>query len=432
MDQKNSTKKIIFGLIAFSISISNHVFASGLTIPLESVSAMGEQRSGGAASADDAATNFFNPAGLVRVKHQQLIVSAIGADGRERFIGTVSNPGSGPGGAITETSSASTSVFSVVPSIHYVRPLSDRFAFGVSILTPYALSSDYPVDSILRYDTIESAEASVDISPSLAYQVTSQFSVGLGVDMLYLRANQKTAVRTQPLTTQDSISTEDVGNYARGWHMGVLYAFTPATRVGFAYRSAIITHLNGRSELSVPNGPSVGTYTSTKTKITIPLASLTTLSLYHDVTPKWALMGSIEYESWSIYKNDHSYNLPVIGGGTTDIVAPRNLRNTLYFAFGTRYQVNERWLLRTGISFWQGASDGHSGDITIVDPNSMGIGFGARYQYSPCVAIDVAGGHIFTETAALNYTSVNSGNTVVGHSNAGGSLLGVQVTWNIT
>jgi long-chain fatty acid transport protein len=335
------TKKLVLGLL---IIASGRVFASGLSIPLESVAALGEQRAGGAASADDATTNFFNPAGLTRLKHQQLVIAATGVYGRQRFVGTASNPGLtalGFGdGSFNETGSVATDVFSVVPSIHYAYPIADKWAFGLSILTPYALSADYSEDALVRYDLIENKIESIDASPSLAYQVTPQLSIGAGVDLLYLRVVQKVAARTQPLTTQDSMATSDLrDNFARGWHAGLLYQFTPHTRVGLSYRSAIVTHLSGKEELSVPDGPLAGVYTSTNAKATLPLASLTTLSIYHDMTARWAMLGSVEYEGWGIYKNDYAYNTPVIGGGVSNTVTPRDLRNTWFVSLGTRYKL---------------------------------------------------------------------------------------------
>ena len=96
MRPKNYLKQTFkIGLISCALmSVSSNVLASGITVPFgNGVSSLALNRAGDAAAAYDATSNVTNPAGLIRVKHDQAIVSAVGVLEHRRFSGIMSNPG---------------------------------------------------------------------------------------------------------------------------------------------------------------------------------------------------------------------------------------------------------------------------------------------------------------------------------------------------
>ncbi len=452
MQIKNILNQILkIGIISAALaSTSQSVLASGLTIPFgPGVVELGDGRSSRAAIAEDASTNFNNPAGLIRIQNQQMIVSAVAVSARQKFSGTMSNPGilalQGPPFSsfavpVTASGASSTTTKGVIPNFHYVYPLCDKWAFGISILVPYGLGLNYRITSLPRYEVTHALQAGYEISPSLAYAINDKFSIGLGPDMLYYSAKAKTAIRTQSLTLGDSTNTNEASSYNNfGWHIGALYQFTPQTRVGLSYRSAIVTHLNGTSRFYVTNSnlPSLvpnGMLTSHNFKLTIPLASITTLSAYHEITPCWAVMGSVEYEGWGIYKADHGYNIATaIPGVTQNAQIPANYRDTWFFALGSSYQLTDQWLVRGGVDYNTGMTTNAHREIMILDPTTFGVCLGARYKYSKKLHFDFATTQGFFKTVRINHKSPITGNRLVGKGRQMSiPTLGAQLTWNIT
>ena len=71
---KHTTPKAVLGLAVALASSS--LLASGLTINEQSISAMGTGFAGRSSSADDASTIYGNPAGMARLKQEQVSAGA--------------------------------------------------------------------------------------------------------------------------------------------------------------------------------------------------------------------------------------------------------------------------------------------------------------------------------------------------------------------
>lgn len=419
------------GLLTALFSCSTTTLASGFYLPFNNSADLGEAFAGGAALAQDASTNYENAAGLVLLPHQQIVISAVNAAKYTDFRGTNFNPGYGL--PSYESGGAHSSVSAVIPGLHYALPVNDRWAFGISVTAPYGLGNDYSDVSIARYNTTASTIKTIDIGPSVAYKVTDKLSIALGPDALWIDLNLKNMVRTQPATTQDSLSLSEASSWGYGWHGGVLYQFTPTTRVGLSYHSQVVEQLRGDSKFYVNGGlafPS-GVISSDTAKSTLPLPPLTTLSAYHEITPQWAVMGSINYMEWSVYKKDRIQNVATPLGLTT-VVVPKYFQNTWRYALGTSYAVSKQWLLRTGVDYEQGVSNNTDRDLLLPDGDAIGVFVGAHYQPTSSIGLDAGYSHRFFENVKINNTSSITGNTLVGDSRTNTDVIGLQVDWALS
>lgn len=430
MKHKNPTKrfatKALMGALA-SLSASS-VLASGSSLPLSNVVDLEMGRAGGSAIAQDASTSFTNPAGLVRIHNKQLVSSAVIIIAHKNFSGTMTNPGLGS--TITERGSASTSPHGTIPAIHYAMPLSSKLAFGFSVTEPYGLGIDYSNHSIVRYSVINSKNLAIDMSPSFGYRITPKLSVGLGLDVLYYGLNQRLAVRLQPLTTQDAIQVNEADGWGKSWHAGVLYEFTPQTRVGLTHHAQYIVRVAGSSRFFTQGGAVLSTgVNGKKARATLPLASVTVLSAYHDVTPRWAVMGTIEREGWGIAQFDRAYNISTPTASTDSITAKR-LHDTWFFGLGTGYQLSDKWIVRTGISYSESAADVRYRGIYVTNPSAVSIGMGAHYQVSRELGLDASYGHSYYNQVQIRHTN-SANNTLIGVSTEAADSVGFQVEWDI-
>lgn len=418
--------KGFFSATLIGVWVTN-VYALGLYIPFESAADMGDGRAGNAAVVRDASTNYFNPAGLVRFQHPQWVFSNVGVLSHLNYNGLMSNPGQGA--PTFEVGTASTNPTGMVPAIHYVHPLFKDAAFGLSLVVPSGLGFDYSKKSLLRYEVDDTNQSSGSLSTSLAYRLNSHFSVGLGADALFTYARSIVMARTQLFTPGDSMVKNVASGIDFGWHGGVLYELSPNTRVGLAYHSQIIIHLFGTSRF-FSNTPLVPSTVSKNFRATVPLASLTNLSAYHELTPYWAILGSVEYMNWRIFKYDHAYNLasPV---GPVDVAILRKLRDTWYFALGSSYKFSEEYLVRGGIDYGRGSTTTTYREISIPDNNEIDLNAGMHWQFKPSMGIDVGSSYGFLRTVTINNTNPITGNHLTGRVTGTGVTLGAQLTWDV-
>lgn len=74
-------------------------------------------------------------------------------------------------------------------------------ALGLSLIVPYGLGLQCKTNtSLLRYNVNYDYQKSANFLASIAYKISSQFSVGLGLDVLNYAVREKASVRTQLVT----------------------------------------------------------------------------------------------------------------------------------------------------------------------------------------------------------------------------------------
>lgn len=433
-----SLKLVVLGMALAGASTQST--ASGFQLFEGNAVNIGDFGAGGAAIAEDASTATYNPAGLVRIKTPQLVLSAVGIRTKADFSG--SNAWQVPIPIIpsyAQTGSASGGGFKVVPAFHYAVPLNERVVFGFSVTAPFGLATDYDTTSVVRYEATKSEVKTLDLSPSLGVKINEQLSIGAGINLQKLDATLNSATRIPYANLKkaridfaDGQSTNKAASWAFGWHAGALYQFTPATRVGINYASQIKHHLTGTSSLTVPDLNLTLTGADTLTSdITLP--PVTTLSAYHDVNDRWALLGSVAYTQWDKVDNIALNNVRGFLSNKITVTLPENFRNTWRVAVGTNYKLNEQWLLRAGVGFDQTPVNNTDRGVRLPDGDRMGLAVGAHYQPTKALGIDMGYTHLFIKDGDINHTlhaDISQVNTV-GTVKSAADLLGLQVTWSI-
>ena len=410
------------GLIAV---LATQAYASGYRVEMQSTSILAD--SGEAAVVEDAGTNWYNAAGLPYLP-QQFVGSAIDVYAPTSFSGTVTPNTFLP---VTLTGSASSHPNVVLPSLHYSYPFNPQWAAGVSIVPAWGLLEDYGQSSLLRYDLVKVTTKSIDVSPSIAYKFNNQWSFGIGPDFHYFSVDSRSHVFTQPLaTTADSESRYNADDWAHGAHAGILYRLDDATRVGLNYRSKLVMHLEGDSDFNLA-APFNTAFSTNQFKLRIVLPPTTTLSLYHDITPCWALMGTIAYDQWSVLNAYHANNYQSLGFVIPDVIVTQNMRNTVDLGIGTHYKFNDQWMLRANVKYLPTPTKDAYRDVNFPDGDKLGFQFGARYQFNPKIAVDMLYGHVFVKTVPINLTQPVTFVAVNGHNSTSIDLFGAQVVWDI-
>lgn len=427
---------------------STQVYASGYRMEFQSPSVLAD--GGDAAVVEDAGTNWYNSAGLVYLP-QQLTFSVIDVYAPTSFSGNVTAPstvGTLPppfnafGINFAKSGSASSHPNNMIPAFHYVLPLNDRFAAGLSVAPAWGFSENYGEHSLVRYSLTKVYTKTIDISPSLAMKINDKWSFGLGPDFHYFSVQTRAHVRTQGTlpglgigTVNDSISRFSVDDWGFGGHGGILFRINEATRIGLNYRTKMVMSLSGYSDFALNR---LANYETGMFKLNITLPPTTTFSVYHDVTPTWALMGTIAYDQWSVLRDYHAKNYIQPPSATyptgiiPDVVQPQFMENTVDASLGTHYKWNEKLMLRGSLKYEPTPTTNQYRGLTFPDGRKLGVNIGARYQINPKLAVDAIYAHVFVQTSHINdINAAGSGAMAVGHSRTSVDLAGAQLVWNI-
>jgi long-chain fatty acid transport protein len=436
-------KKIIIplGISALFITLSNPAFASAFQSFEQNASGLGNAYSGMAAIADDATTEFYNPAGLTRIKRQEVDVSTVVADASSDFTATRATSNSqnvltSPGTHIKSNPLG----MSPLPAVHYAKPLMDNLVFGFGITIPFGLETDYGDDSAARYMATDSKIITVNISPSLAYQITEKLSVGAGLDAQYITAELDQQVDPSqflggaPTTANDLTMKNSADDWGFGWNAGILYQFSPHTRAGLSYRSSVKHSPSGKSKVTYPNtlDPSVDIPIleanglkdgNVSTDMTLPETA--TLSLYHEFTSRWAAMASATFTHWQRFKKLTLH----FTGGLADTSVIENFHDTLRYAAGVNYRVNKKLLLRAGAAYDESPTNSARRTIRLPDADRQWLSLGAHYEFNKHASLDAGGAYIHIDKGTVSQTGL-LGADIDGkfrHTCAG--LFGAQFNW---
>jgi long-chain fatty acid transport protein len=162
----------------------------------------------------------------------------------------------------------------------------------------------------------------------------------------------------------------------------------------------------------------------------------TTFSAYHDMTDRWAMMGTISYEQWNVVRFNHAFNyqsLPSVypPAGLVSPADPENYSNTLDFSVGTHYTLNDKWMLRGSLKYVGTPTHTTTRNIEFPDAVKTGIQIGARYTLNQKIAFDMMFGHVFWKKTYINHTNLVTQANVNGVVRNGTDVAGIQLVWTV-
>lgn len=436
MDRKKRLLIIsVSALVLETVSIK--AWASAFQIWEQDGASVANFHAGYAAEANDASIAFYNPAGMVRIKNQQIIFGADSVLTDIKYTGTVAV------NTLTNTNpqpvTAQGGVFTAVPFLQYVAPISDHVGFGFSVVVPFGAQINYGRNTLLRYASTYSSIKVIDMSPTLALRVLEKASIGLGPDLqkMSVEFNQTAGLGDASFDTDSTNRADDT---AWGYHLGGLYEFTEDTRVGLSYHSQVVHHLSRRSSFSGAlantindNAPLISRATA---NITLP--PYTALSLFHRCHSPFSVMASVIYTQWTTVRNLVMKNLAGIDTGnpstSLEVTVPQNFRNTWNFSIGANYFTTETITLKGGLGYDETPVQKEYRNVQLPDNNHYIIALGGHYQATKAIGVDVGWNHVFIHKAHVSPPTQITGDqqvTTKGSVIGGADVYAAQITWDI-
>lgn len=438
--------------------LASQVFASGFAIQEQNVTNLGLAYSGTAALAEDASTGYYNPAGLVRLGESEIVLSGIIIQGDFDFTATSATSSFSPpvGGPVSGSNQDDPGTTNFVPTLHLSKRIDDRWVFGFSVTSPFGLNSEYREDGIARYTATRSSVKTIDISPSLAYEILPCLAAGLGLDAQYVRADLNTQVGGGVVGT-DGFQKNHATGWGYGWHAGILWAAFDRTRVGLNYRSHINLHLEGNSENLVSNfqfggaplfPATAGVYHLQRVRANVTVPETWTLSLYQDFSERIAMTADVAWTNWSRFHNlrlryEPGFSTaidPRVGGVTAglDTDTAEHFKDSRRYALGLIFKQCDTWTWKAGVAFDETPVRDTFRTARVPDSDRIWVALGAAYTYSPDLKVDFGYAHLFFDDASLNerapfvaqtQTPISAA-SLAGNYSSSANIVGIQIRYD--
>lgn len=383
--------------LAMAVTLaSSHVLASGFALNEQSISGMGTGFAGRSSSAEDASTVFGNPAGMSRLKREQVTVGGAAVIAKSK----ISGPGSNFGG---ETDGDMVPVVGV-PMGYYVKPIDDHWSVGFGVYVPFGLVTDYGSDDAARYWGKKSHVEVVTFQPTVSYAFNDKVSIGFGPTINRIEGELGSNLNQSFIGQGDGevkIKGDDV---AVGYNVGVMVQATDRTRVGLTYHSMVDYKLEGKTRVSTALiGPFSGDKFDATLKIKTPES--VDFSVTHELDDQWTLYAGSTWTRWSRLEAITVQNdvpAPLQGSAFETINEDQNWHDTWAHAIGASFKVNKEWTLRTGFSVDQSPTNNHDRSPRIPTGDRKIFSLGAGWSPTEDMTIDVAYSYLWEEDTKVN------------------------------
>lgn len=404
--------------------------AAGFALIEQSASGMGNAYAGAAATAEDASTIFFNPAGMTYVEGTQVVgaLHLINPNAEFNNKGSIAANGGRPLG--DEGPNAGDLAF--VPNFYYKRDLTDNVKFGLGLNAPFGLKTEYDDKWMGRFQADKSEVKTININPSIAFKVNDQLSLGFGLSAMRAEATLTRAVNFGPFG-EGAVKVKG-DDWGFGFNLGAIYQATADTRVGVAYRSKVEQHLDGNSKspyTALNSNPNRTLNTGVKADVTLP--ENFSVSVFSKLDDKWDLMGDATWTRWSQFRELAVYR----DNGSLLTSTQEHWENTMRYSVGMSYRYSDALKLRAGLAYDEEAISNEYRTARIPGNDRKWLSLGMGYQMSSATKLDVGYSHLFISDAKIDddQTAVsasapfNSGH-LRGDFEGSVDILSLQVTHN--
>lgn len=346
-------------------------FAAGFRLPDQDAAALG-MAGAFAGQADNAATVWYNPAGMTQLDGTRISGGVIGI----YPVLTHEN----------NTGATDVSGRDVHLPVHFyaTHKMNDAIAFGVGINNPFGLSTDWDQNtSATKYVATYSKVVTLEVNPNIAYKLNDSTSIAFGVAYVHLGATLEKTVNVilpGPILLGDHNFRLSGDGDGWGANAAVLSRISPNLQVGLSYRSRVKIDIKG--DVGLSGGPAAASATG-QTTITLP--DLIQLGVSYKASDRLTLNADLDYTMWSTFDR-----IVVMSSNplfnTTD---EKQWHDVWCFRIGGQYQVSNQWKLRAGYVHDKNPVGEARFDTRTPDADRQGVTIGAGYETGK-VTVDLA------------------------------------------
>ena len=367
-------KQIVAGavvLVIVTVMVVPQAFALGFRNPDQDARATG-QGEAFVAQADDASAIYYNPAGLTQLRGTEITAGAYTLFPHNRL------QGAGSGGEMN--------TLAFIPHFYTATDFGvaqSKWRFGLGANVPFGEQVQYAENGPFRYLVTNAKLAVFNIEPAVAYQVNEHLSLGAGLNIYDGDTALNRHVSFAPFP--DGHIHFDGDGVAFGATAGLLWTITSQHAIGVVYRSPFTINFEGNGVLKTPLGNQAGA-----SHASIPFPQSVAGGYAFRPTKKLKLEVDIEWTNWDTFNKLVLHAPGTAFNGTT---IPFNWQDSLFYEFGTQYELNDHWTVRGGYIYSENTVPNSTFSPTVPDSNrhvfSVGLGYtcvhmnvDVVYQYS--------------------------------------------------
>jgi len=419
----NSSRRLIpFAVAAALAAYAGGAQASGFALIEQNASGLGNAYAGAAAVAEDASTIFFNPAGMTRLPGKQVVGVIHAISPNSKFTNTSSalpapHALGGNGGDAGD--------LAWVPNAYFSWMVNPNWSFGVGVSAPFGLKTEYESNWIGRFQGIKSEIKTINVNPAVAFKASEAVSVGFGLNYQTIEATLTNAVNLGATEGRSTINDADDASW--GWNLGILIQAGPNTRVGFSYRSIVDYTLNGSALVTTSTG---ATLISAPIHADITMPDTFSLSVVHQLNPRWELLGDVSFTRWSEIQQ-----VRIVRDDTgATLGAPLNLNfdDTYRVSFGANHRMSDSFTLKLGVAYDKSPVQDEFRSVRLPDNDRTWLAVGGKYRMSKQATLDFGYTHIFIDDAPINNMQGTAGGqngNVIGTYKASVDILSAQFSY---
>jgi long-chain fatty acid transport protein len=417
------------GIAALCLVSAGNASAAGFALLEQNTSGLGNAYAGQAATAQDASTIFFNPAGMTLLPDRQIVLSANGVKPTSNFSNTASTPPAGRAGLTGNGGDAGD--WAVVPSLYAAFAITPDLRLGIGINSPFGLKTEYDAPWFGQYQALTSKLETINVNPALAYRVNNWLSLGAGVNWQKAKAELSNMVYLG--AAGDGQAQVEGDSDAWGYNLGAMFQISQDMRVGIAYRSNIKQNLEGDVTFTLPAGfPALPAVANGPVTAAVDLPETASLSVFQRFDDKWDIMADITWTHWSRFQD-----LTVLrSNGTVLSTQPENWSDSWRFSIGLNYRATEKLMWRFGTSYDQTPVSDAYRTPRIPDQDRVWAAIGVQYAFTPALLLDVGYAHLFVKDASVNQPNnipalpATARGQLTGNYENSVDIVGVQLTWS--
>ena len=350
------------------------VWVLGLMIIVKPATAqLGPAFSGLNATAQDATTVYWNPAGLTRLPNTELVlVGSLGYVASEFKVkeGTTESGG--------DPEDGSGPIF--IPSAYLALPLSENWRAGFSLNVPTGLGTDYGDTWAGRYIATESSLIFVNFSSVAAYRIDDQFSIGGGLNVMYTSFESESAIRNVP-PEADGKAAFDGDGFGFGFNLGGLFELSSKTRFGLTYRSETEPDISASPEFInlgpirqqiLLNAGLLGQEINADMKTPQNVQG----GVYHELSDKWSATADVLWIDFS------KFGLQTVSVGNTTIDVQTKYKDMWGITLGAKYRLSKNRAVSFGAVYLSSGVEDEDRTLGLPFNRIWGFGVGTENQLS--------------------------------------------------
>lgn len=434
------------------------VQAAGFALTEQGASGLGAAYSGAAAAVWDASTVWWNPAGMTALPGRQVVAAGniIFINMKFNDSGSTLPIGQPANGPASDGGNAGGTYF--VPAAFVTWQLAPQWWVGLGINGPFGLTTNWDSNFVGRFYAKESKIETYNINPSVAWKPVEWFSIGAGVNAMYLNGtfsqytnySGATAGLCQQLPAAarpnclgqiplfnasgfgQGLTTAEGNSWAWGWNIGATFDVTPSTRIGLTYRSEIKHTVKGDITfnnvpfLRPPLGPALlGGLRNGPIEAEVKLPQSFSVALSQKLGDQWRFLADYTWTGWSSIQ-ELAFNRT--GPGAALPPTELKFKDSWRIGAGVEWQLNQAWLLRAGTAYDRTPVTDEYRTPRLPDASRWWLSVGGRYTWSPAWAFDFGYSYLITSDVPINLSEAAAGN-LRGSVSTNTSIIGAQVRW---